>query len=156
MLVVTRKIKMPVDYIRHSQSTFDANTLLRDKDAPLTHAGIHQAATALAGNYDVIICSPLMCARQTVAFSKIVAGQTQFSDMVREIMDGNEAYLRANDSGGQIESKDEVTARIHQLHGRVAELRSQGKSVLVVSHHNFLQQFLGVSLTPGAGITTLP
>lgn len=151
---------MPVDYIRHSESTFDARGSItpnevHDKDAPLTFAGIHQAGT-LSGNYDVVLCSPLMCARQTLAFSNIVAGTTQFSVMVREVLDGNAAHLLANDANYPPETQADVAARIAKLHAHTDALRAQGKSVLVISHHNFLQRVLGVSLPPGAGITTAP
>lgn len=156
---------MPVDYIRHSQSTFDAGLTdpgLQEKDAPLTNAGLHQAGT-LTGKYDVIICSPLMCARQTVVFSHIAAERTEFTENVREVLDGNVALLLANeattgaDGKPSVETPEHVDARIAKLNARIDQLRSLGKNaILIVSHHKFLQRLLGVSLPPGAGITTLP
>jgi broad specificity phosphatase PhoE len=147
---------MPVDYIRHSECTFDARVkteAAQEKDAPLTYAGVTQATT-LSGNYDVVICSPLMCARQTLLFSNIVAGKIEFSEMVREVLDGNVAHLLANESTTLAEPSASVDRRVQQVHERTDALRAQGKSVLVVSHHNFLLRLLGVSLPNGAGITT--
>lgn len=147
---------MAVDYIRHSESTFDARVktdLTQEQDAALTHAGIAQATT-LSGNYDVVICSPLMCARQTLAFSNIVARKVEFTDMVREVLDGNVAHLLANEGKVLSEKPADVGRRMQRLRERIETLRGEGKSVLVISHHQFLLRLLNLSLPNGAGITT--
>ena len=66
-----------IEFLRHGESTAQASHRPNDMyDAPLTEQGRSQAA-GVTGHYDVVLCSPLARARQTLEHSNITYSQLE-------------------------------------------------------------------------------
>ncbi len=73
---------MKVTFLRHAESIFNAN-LTSDKDCELTEKGNQQAHNT-QGEYDIVICSILKRACETLEKSQIRYGRVIFTDLCRE------------------------------------------------------------------------
>ena len=73
---------MRVDFLRHAESIFNRD-LTSEKDCALTDKGIQQASQ-VTGEYDIVICSIMKRACQTLENSQITYGRLLFTDLCRE------------------------------------------------------------------------
>ena len=68
--------------LRHGQSEFNAGNL-DAYDAALTELGRKQASE-VTGHFDIVLCSPLTRAKQTLQFSKITYDKLEIISDARE------------------------------------------------------------------------
>ena len=126
---------MKVHFLRHAQSIFNAN-LTSEKDCNLTQKGIEQASE-LNATYDVVICSTMKRACQTLENSKIKYGILYFTDLCREKKVDICDFLPFEDET-QKESDEELEKRIERFLYFLKSQCSSYQSILVVSHGDFI------------------
>ncbi len=126
---------MKVDFLRHAQSIFNAN-LTSEKDCDLTDLGKHQASE-VQGEYDVVFCSVMKRAQQTLAYSKIKSGRVIYTLHCREKrVDICDFLVDENETDK--ESDEELQERIAVFLSFLKSTVSPHQSVLVVSHGDFI------------------
>ncbi len=119
--------------VRHAECTSNVGD---DRvDSPLTDRGIMQAAD-LTGTFDLVVCSPLMRARQTLERSRIEAGRIFHEPLCRERVYAPRDCLV--DEPFQLESDDHFAARLDRFRARLVAWTDVFDRVLVVSHAYFL------------------
>jgi len=132
-----------ITLVRHSQST---HNLYGDKtrDCPLTEHGIKQASTII-GTYDLVICSTLKRARQTLAASQLIYKEVIFTDLCREIRDRNPINLLPEEEASKIdnETRLQITARIEEFRKFLKECSNKFEKIAVISHGVFLGHLSG-------------
>jgi broad specificity phosphatase PhoE len=126
---------MKVCFLRHAESIFNAKKQ-SEKDCDLTEKGKEQAAE-IQGEYDVVICSILKRTRQTLALSKIKAGQIIYTDLCREKRSDICDFLPHEDEK-ELETMGELFQRIQRFTYFLKSQVSPYQSVLVVSHGDFI------------------
>ncbi len=116
--------------LRHGESTFNAGNDVTD--APLTCRGEHQAA-ALSGHYDLVVCSPLTRARQTLEHSNITYDKLIICHEAREHWTVNKCSYIPGEAMVR-ESEEELIARCNKLRNKLFEYSNSYKKILVVGH----------------------
>lgn len=127
---------------RHAQSTYNAfgDTT---RDCPITDHG-KQHASEISGNYDLIICSTLRRARQTLDASSLVYKNILFTDLCREIRDGNPInLLSGEDKAVDNENAEQISARVDNFLKLLREMSQKYNKILVISHGVFLGYLSG-------------
>lgn len=121
--------------VRHSTSTFNqyGDTT---RDCPLSPDGVKLAAN-LSGDYDLIICSALKRARETVQYSKLTYQKIIYSDDCREFRDGNPINVTPNEDI-LIEDQDNLHARAQKFLTDLKRYWLEYDKILVVSHAHFI------------------
>ena len=120
--------------MRHAESTWNS---IGDtsRDCPITDNGKNQSAH-LQGDYDVVICSTLKRARQTLDNSNIKYKEVIFTDLCREWLTGNPPdYYSGEDI--KYETKEELFDRINKLKELLKDIIKKGKTVCVMTHFCF-------------------
>lgn len=120
--------------IRHAQSTGNCGD--PGRDCPLSNDG-GQQAKLLKGEYDLVICSTLKRARQTLDESSIKYSNILFTDLCREHLDGNPNTLYNNEPEKK-ESQAEFYDRIEKFKQILREKQKEYPRIAVVSHGVFL------------------
>ena len=101
-------------------------------DPGLTLKGQEQAA-ALSGHYDLVVCSPLTRARQTLEHSNITCDKLIVSLEAREVRNNDKRNYLA-DEKQQIEMERDFIKRCLKLKRKVLEYTEFYKTVLVIGH----------------------
>lgn len=139
--------------IRHCESRFNRYGEL-DKDAKLTEEG-KIMAKELKGNFDLIICSNLTRAKETLLHSNLVAGEIVFTDLCREFRHGNLAdYLPGETSKEENNSNlilaDETQEMFdNRLNLFKQEIRNYSKkynNIAVITHHGVIYRLTGYNV----------
>lgn len=128
--------------IRHSQSTFNAWGS-QERNCPLTPEGI-KICKNLQGTYDLVICSTLRRARQTLEESNLVYPEVLFSELCREIRGGNPVDYYDNEPLVS-ETPEQIVSRINEFKQLVQELQKKYAKIAVISHSTFLWRLSGRS-----------
>jgi broad specificity phosphatase PhoE len=127
---------MKVTFLRHCRSIYNEKND-SDKNCDLSEFGKAQAA-ALTGEYDVIVCSIMKRARQTLALSQIKGDEILYTQLCREHKQTICDFLEEEDLE-QKESEEDMVWRIarfkHWLHQTWG---SSQKRILVVTHADFV------------------
>lgn len=131
-----------VTLIRHAESTFNASGS-QERNCGITENGKKNAAM-LEGEYDLVICSTLKRSRQTLDHSKIRYGNVIFSELCREIRDGNPVNLFPLERQ-YVETTEDIKERIDEFNELLRDLSKEFKNIAVISHHTFLQKLSGYS-----------
>lgn len=133
-------------FIRHAQSTYNASGDT-SKNVPITAYG-KQLSSQVKGNYDVVICSTLKRARETLSHSSITTQSVLYIDACREIRDGNPSNLLESEPMSEVyETEENVAKRINTLKTLIRSLYDAGlKNIGVVSHGIFLSKMIDVKL----------
>jgi broad specificity phosphatase PhoE len=131
---------MPHFFLRHCQSVFNA-TGLQVPDIELSEAGKQHAST-ITGQFDIVICSPLKRARQTLELSRIVCGAVEHFEDAREIPDGNIINHYPSETPVPFTQED-VDRRLTNLREKIKGYPSSTR-VLVVGHHTLFHKLLGM------------
>lgn len=129
---------MSVTLIRHAQSTFNAFGD-QQRDCPLTDRGIKDAKN-IKGNYELIICSTLRRARQTLEYSSLNYKTVIYTDLCREVRDGNPINLLSGEENVS-ESAIDIQDRIQKFKEFLGQYSS--KRMAVISHGIFLGYLSG-------------
>jgi broad specificity phosphatase PhoE len=137
---------MHIYVLRHGQTDRNAHGYSNVYDISLNKFGKEQAAR-LEGYYDVVICSNLRRAKQTLEHSKIKYGRIQPSELCREqrleISD-----LLEGETLGAPETSDHLKQRANKFKD-LLRLYPKTKKILVISHHHFLMELTGHELKNG-------
>ena len=126
---------MEVTFLRHAQSVFNRDHV-SGKNCPLTDVGIQQAEQ-ITGEYDVIICSILKRAKETLQYSQLTAKKLYFTDLCREVRVDPGDFLEDEDET-KIETEQEVKKRIQLFKQYLKEKVDPGQKVLVICHRDFI------------------
>ncbi len=126
---------MEVTFLRHAQSIFNRD-LTSEKDCNLTEEGISQASQ-ITGTYDIIICSILKRAKQTLQHSQLNCKKLHFTDLCREIRVDICDFLEDEDETKK-ETAEEAQKRIRLFKQFIKEKVSPGQSALVICHGDFI------------------
>lgn len=132
-----------ITLVRHAQSTFNAFGD-QTRDSPLSEYG-HQSASGINGTYDLVICSTLRRARQTLDASSVVYSNLVFSELCREFRDsgGSVNMYSGEDSIADAETPDHFNERIKSFRSLLETYLQTYSKILVISHSIFLQQLCG-------------
>lgn len=135
-----------VTFIRHAQSKFNAYGDT-SRDVGLSEQG-KESATRLNGNYDVVICSNLTCAVETLISSNIQYHSVIRSDICREVRDGNPINLLREESEDQLtETAEMVEDRVIRLKHLIRVLYDIGLNrIVIISHNGFIKYITEASL----------
>lgn len=128
---------LTITFYRHAQSTFNAYGDTQP-DVPLSETGFKQAQQ-LGGDYDLVVCSTLRRARQTLDHSRMRYGRVLFTELCREICDGNPSNHYALENTTHETSADLLT-RIQSFCNVLRAQSQHNDRIAVISHHDFLQQ----------------
>lgn len=126
---------MEITFLRHAQSIFNRDKT-SEKDCDLTDVGIEQAKQ-LTGTYDIIVCSILKRAKQTLQYSELKSTKLYFTDLCREVRVDICDYLEGEDET-QKETEEEVQQRIRDFKEFLLERWIPGQTVLVICHRDFM------------------
>ncbi len=128
---------MKVAFLRHAESIFNRD-LTSEKDCKLTDKGEEQAVQ-LKGEFDIVFCSIMKRACQTLEKSQIKYGRVIFTDLCRERKADICDFLDYEDETVK-ETDEELELRIKKfiyfLKGQVSSYHR----VLVVSHGDFIHR----------------
>ena len=126
--------------IRHGQSTFNAWGS-QERDCPLTETGAVSCKN-ISGAYDLVICSPLRRAQQTLVKSMLSYSEVLFTELCREIKAGNptDYYI---DEKLENETPEQIQTRITAFKDLVKELQKKHEKIAIISHSTFLWHFSG-------------
>ena len=129
---------IPCNFLRHAQS--EGNIGLNKKNPNLTSFGYSQAKE-VAGEYDLVICSTLARAQQTLSSSRIQYRSLILSDLCREFRQGHVSeYFDYEDE--KPESYSELKQRIEELKDLIrSKFNPNCTRILVISHAFFICHF---------------
>lgn len=133
---------MEVILLRHAESTANVNPseYHRRRNVPLSPFGQKQAAE-LKGDFDLVICSPLRRARQTLSQSGIQYRELIVAPELREIIDFPANLLTDDeDEDSFVESSDSVRDRCCHFIQRLSKVYEPGRQILIISHCMFLRK----------------
>ena len=130
-----------VTLLRHATSLFNAQGLhLRDID--ITENG-KQDCKRISGNYDLVICSTLKRARQTLDNTTVIYENLVFTDLCREYLDGNIINYYNGETATR-ETLAQLKSRIASFKMMLHEYSVKYKNILVISHYGFLKELCGL------------
>ena len=131
-----------ITLIRHAASTYNTyNKSIRDP--PLSELGKIQAKY-LNGNYDLVICSTLKRARQTLDESNIIYKKIKFTELCREFRNGYPTCIYNGESEVNMnESKEEFEIRVIKFKTMLNKKKQKYNNIVVISHCIFLKEFCG-------------
>lgn len=123
-----------IKLIRHAPSTFNASGM-KTKDAPIVDG---KMAKSLNGHYDLVICSTLKRARQTLDESNITYGHLIFTNLCREYKDGNPVNLFEGESDDNlVETEENFAERINEFKNMLKKLSQKYNNIAVMGHGIF-------------------
>jgi broad specificity phosphatase PhoE len=103
----------------------------------------------MKGHVDLVICSTLRRARETLDHSEIVYKRVVYTDLCRELSDGNTSNLY-NGESNTIESPQDIEYRISRFKEFILQqseatigLSNDQPRIAVISHGCFLYKMLG-------------
>jgi len=134
---------MKVAFFRHAPSTFNTRGDL-SPNVPITEDG-KNVAKAMRGHVDLVICSTLRRARETLDHSNLTYKRVIFTDLCREILDGNTSNLY-NREDNIVETEEDVNNRILKFRDFILsqpEISLDYANVAVISHGVFLHKMTG-------------
>ena len=126
---------MRVDFLRHAESIFNRD-LTSEKDCSLTDKGFQQASE-VTGEYDVVICSIMKRACQTLENSQVTYGRLLFTDLCREKKTTICDYLPHEDET-IIDTDEQLEQQIKRFLYFLKSQCSPYQRILVVSHGDFI------------------
>lgn len=130
-----------ITLLRHAQSTYNANGDM-SPNVGITDEGKIQASR-LNGEFDLVICSTLRRARETLDHSNIKYKKIIFTEMCREVSGGNPV----NSYNGEtfLENEEDIKHRITSFKLFLLKKSKRYNKIIVVAHHDFLFRMSGYS-----------
>jgi broad specificity phosphatase PhoE len=137
---------MQVYFIRHAESTWNAFGD-RSKNTPITENGKEQAKS-ISGYVDIVICSTLLRAKETLENSNLKYNKVVYTDICREVRGGTPCDYMEDENIENIETDEQVNKRIDGLKKMVAELIENNKNIIIgiVSHYCFMQKITNIGM----------
>ena len=129
---------LDVYLLRHGESEYNAGNITKF-DAELTEKGKEQASK-VTGHFNVVICSTLTRARQTLDSSQITWDQLIMSEDVRERRIANcDFFEHEVDAGLGKETGKEFEARMETVKRKIQTLSEKNNKILIVGHRVFFR-----------------
>ena len=119
-----------IHLLRHGESEFNAGNL-DVFDAALTDLGKRQAST-VEGHFDLVLCSPLTRAKETLRHSKITCDEMKIIEDARERKKDKSDFFPGKDRS--LESIEELIRRVQRLKCDILDYCNEYQNVLVVGH----------------------
>ncbi len=116
--------------LRHAES--EANAGIHVEDARLTECGRNQAAK-LTGHYDLVICSIMTRAKETLEHSNITYNKVIYSPEAREMKTHIGDFLPGEKRTA--ESQKDLMKRLDTLVNEIQEYSKEYSKILIVSHY---------------------
>lgn len=129
---------MEVTFVRAGQSAAAATGDFSQRNAPLSAKGREEAA-ALGGHFDVVLCSPLCRARQTLRLSRISYDELVIAPEAREVICCRCDVMTEDEDDECPETDEASLRRCVALFNRVCAM--QKRSVLIISHCLLIAEF---------------
>ena len=133
-----------VHLLRHAESEFNAGRQ-NVYDPKLTKKG-RQQAKKIGGHFNVVVCSTLTRAKETLTLSKISYDQVIFSNLVREFKRAKCDFLKKEVKKKKIvkETKEELEKRMEKVMEHIKNLCGSSPScrILVVGHLVFFKHMM--------------
>lgn len=126
---------MKVEFLRHAESIFN-KYLISEKDCDLTDYGKQQAKD-LSGDYDIVICSTMRRACQTLDHSNLNYGRLIFTDLCREKKSDICDFLPHEDETEK-ETDEQLEKRIQTFLYFLKSQVSPYQRALVICHGDFI------------------
>lgn len=127
-----------ITFLRHAESEFNIDPLSTTRDCGLTPHG-QTTAAQLTGHYQLIICSPLKRAIETLHYSQLTYDNIVFEPLTREHKVDSCDFFDHEEI--VIESDEELTTR-----GDLFLQRYRSYHILVISHCEFIANITSYSL----------
>lgn len=123
--------------IRHAESEYNASGL-EERNSKITEYG-KKCSIYLDFNVDLVVCSTLCRARETLDNSKIKYKNILFTELCREFLNGNPVNYY---NGEEIvsESTTELENRVDSFKELLVELQEKYNRIAVITHHDFLEK----------------
>ena len=129
--------------LRHGESVHNAKGY-SGKDCPITEKGKIQASK-IEGKYDIVICSTLLRAKQTLDNTKVIYKELHMSELCREIRKDVSDIKESESTKILGETQEELKTRAHEFK-KLLKRYPKDKKILVVSHGIFLYELIGIQL----------
>jgi broad specificity phosphatase PhoE len=128
-----------VTFYRHAPSTFNIYGDISN-DVPITEDGKVDAFTKIFGEFDIVICSTMKRARQTLDASRLIFKTVIFTDLCREILSGNPSNLYNGEENIK-ETEIDILNRMNKFKDLLYDLAKTHQNIAVISHCVFLKIF---------------
>jgi broad specificity phosphatase PhoE len=122
-------------FVRHGESTHNTGED-HSRNVPLSERGREQCKS-ISGEYDLVICSTMKRARQTLDESNVTYKKVIFTELCREHLDGS-ANTLYNGEEVTVENHNQLYARCRAFTKFLDELNEKYPRILVVAHGVFL------------------
>lgn len=139
---VATPVEKRIIVVRHAESTFNAGGSM-EKNCGLTEFG-RDSCKHLTFDVDLVVCSTLKRARETLDNSGIVYRDIIFSDLCREICDSNPVN-HYNGEAVHSETPEEIKQRLSDFREELRELNEVYDTICVITHYSFLKELTGFS-----------
>lgn len=126
--------------IRHAESEWNARGS-QEKNCVLTEFG-KNSCSHLKFDADLVICSNMRRARETLDHSNIVYKDVIFTDLCREFLDDNPVNFY---NGEEIfpETWNDLQTRINEFKDMLRHLQQSYDTICVITHYIFLEKMTG-------------
>jgi phosphohistidine phosphatase SixA len=128
--------------LRHADSEFVDNGS-NERNSKLTEQG-RNSCPCLNFDVDLVICSSLRRARETLDNSNIVYKDVIFTDICREYLDESSVNYY-NGEEIRLESEEDLERRVDEFREMVNELMNTCDSICIITHYVFLKKMTGFS-----------
>lgn len=135
---------MPITLIRHAQSKFNAHGDTTP-NVGLTDEGKLASSQNLKGEYDLVICSTLRRARETLDHSNIKYKKVKFTELCRECFDENNPINFYDGEDVYAETPLQLAIRVGLFKDMLRKKLVDHNNIAVISHHGFLHHLTGFS-----------
>jgi broad specificity phosphatase PhoE len=144
---------MIITFLRHTESLFNIDHTSREFDCGLSEQGIIQAQN-LTGYWPFVLVSPLPRAQLTLCLSSIRYDQVQICPLIREQkVDCCDFLIEEVNEDDHcqliIESDEQLMDRADQFLHFIKQFEDTHKTILVVSHCEFIHSITARSLYNG-------
>lgn len=126
---------MKITFLRHWQSTYNVFGS-SSKDCHITEHGKEQASK-IENYFDIIVCSTLLRAKQTLENSNLKSKKVYFSNLCREQIKDISDIKMTEDDNLIYESKEDLLHRIEKLK-EFLKIFPDDKKILVISHSEII------------------
>jgi broad specificity phosphatase PhoE len=126
---------MELTFLRHAESIFNRDGT-SEKNCSLSELGVQQASQ-VTGSYDVIICSILKRAKETLLHSQLSSKHLYFTDTCREVRRDICDYLDHEDESIP-DTDEEIEKKIKNFKEFLRSKVKATDKVLVISHRDFI------------------
>jgi len=128
-------------FLRHAESVFN-ETGYSGYDAPITRRGAVRASE-LTGDYDYVMVSTMLRARETFARSAITSPSVEFSTLCRERMIETPCNMMSGETG-VAETEEDFLFRMQMLRSFLKRKSATCQRIRICCHHKVMRELVGV------------